>query len=132
MGTGRVVPPSHWCPPPDISQNWGSKKGERTESPTRYAPCARGRAPHVQDLVVEDVLTRSRWVQDQVKMGTGRVVPPSHRCPPPDTSQDWGSKKGERTESLTRYVPCAWGRAPHVQDLVVEDVLTRSRWVQGG
>ena len=53
---------------------------------------------------------------NEVKMGTRRVVPPSHRCPPPDTSQDWGSIKGERTESPTRYVPCARGRAPTVQD----------------
>jgi len=50
MGTGRVVPPSHRCPPPDIFQDWGSKKGERTELPTRYVLCARGRAPTVQDF----------------------------------------------------------------------------------
>jgi len=55
MGTGRVVHPTQRCPPPDISQNWGSKKGERTESPTRYTLCARGRAPTVQDLGMEDV-----------------------------------------------------------------------------
>jgi len=64
---------------------------------------------------------------NEVNMGTGRVVHPTQRCPPPDISQDWGSKKGERTEVPTRYVPCAWSRAPTVQDLAVEDVLTRSK-----
>jgi len=69
---------------------------------------------------------------NKVKMGTGRVVHPTQRCPSPNVSQDWGSKKGERTEAPTRYVPCARGRAPTVGDLAVKNVLTRSRWVQGG
>ena len=59
---------------------------------------------------------------NQVKMGPGRVVHPTPRCPPPDISQDWVSKKGERTESPTRYVPCAWGRAPTVQDTFVKSI----------
>ena len=181
ISTGRVVHPTQRRPLPDISQDWGSKKGERTESPSRYVQCAWGRAPTVQDLAVEDVLPRSRWVQggwftpligaphpiypriggrkrgseqnrrhdmshapgvapqlcescgggciNKVKMGTGKVVHPTQRCPPPDIFQDWGSKKREQTESPTRYVPCAWGHAPTVQDLAVEDVLPRSRWV---
>ena len=111
--------------------------------PTRYIPglgVEKGRSNRIDDMICP-VRPGSRpncpgscsgGSTNQLKMGTGRVVPPSHQCPPPDTSQNWGSKKGERTESPTRYVPCAWGRAPHVQDLVVEDVLTRSRWVQGG
>jgi len=60
---------------------------------------------------------------NQVKMGTGKVDHPTHRCPPPDISQDWGSKKGERTESPTRFVPCALSFNKHSIDY---DVSTRN------
>jgi len=94
-------------------------------SPTRYIPglgVENGGANRIADTICpmcpgsrpNCVGSCGRGCTNQVKMGTGRVVHPTQRCPPPDISQDWGSKKGDRTESPTRYVPCARGRAPHV------------------
>jgi len=106
MGTGRVVPPTHRRPPPNISQDWGSEKGERTESPTRCVLCARGRAPTVQDLVVEDVLPRSRWVQ-------GGWFPPLIGAPHPIHPRIGGRKRGSE-QNRRHDVSCAPGVAPQL------------------
>ena len=101
MGTERVVHPTQRCPSPNVSQDWGSKKEEPTESPTRYVPCARGRASTVQDLVMEDVLTRSRRVQ-------GRWFTPLLGAPHPIYPRIGGRKRGNEQNRVSAGTENVW------------------------
>ena len=92
--------------------------------PTRYIPglgVEKGGANRIADTICPVRLgSRPTCVGScgggcttKFKMGTGKVVPPTQRCPPLDISQDWGRKR-ENEKDRRHDISRAPGVAPQL------------------